>query len=225
MPLDRQGALAGSTGSRCRVFYQDGEWKEVPGIGSFELAPSTRTSTTYSAFEGAFSTTGAQEIGAATFEVASFLPNHRAWAYLDKQFRANDNVQLRVETTKTDVFISGDGTVAIDTSGVCTFSNGVVDQMSNVARGHQILSGTRAFTIESITDATPPVFTVKPDGSALAAAKFSVIMPIIRWQITGKLSSSGGSSVSEDAVNSAQFIVQPAALVPLPEVVTKHTGE
>ena len=114
MPLDRQGALAGSTGSRCRVFYQSGaDWHEVPGVGSFELAPSTRSSTTYSAFEGAFSTTGALEIGAATFEVASYLPNHRAWAYLDSRFNDNDNVQLRVETNKVSVFNSGDATFEV----------------------------------------------------------------------------------------------------------------
>lgn len=226
MPTERQGALAGTTGSRCRVFYIDGaDWREVPGIGSVDFAPSTRASTTYSAFEGAFSTTGALEIGAVTFEVASFLPNHRAWTYLDGRFSGNDNIQLRVETNANQVFNSGDGTVAIATnSGLCTFAGGLdVATMSDVARGHQIAIGTNRYTIEAISDENPNKFYVSPPDSAVSASKFTVVFPILRWLVTGKLSSHGGASIAEDAANSSQFIVQPSGRVPLPTAITAHT--
>lgn len=234
MPTERQGALAGSTGSRCRIFYQDGsKWNEIPGIGSFELAPSTRTSTTYTAFEGAFSTTGALEIGAATFEVASYLPNHRSWVYLDNQFNDNSPVQLRVETKANIVFNSGAGefelTDANKATGLLTIAKSVTDQMNDVARGHQIVYGTagseKRVTIQAISDDDTPKFYIDPldPTAAIGKTQFRVEMPILRWLITGKLSSNGGSSISEDAVNSSQFIVQPSGRVPLPSVQATHT--
>ena len=224
MPLDRQGALSGQTGSRCRIFYQEGaDWHEVPGIGSFDLAPSTRTSTTYSAFEGAFSTTGALEIGAATFEVASYLPNHRAWKYLDGKFASNDNVQLRVETNQNNVFNGGEATIAIaSATGLVTFAPAeTVDLMSDVARGHQFVTAGGRYTIEAIAE-DKKFYVTKPD-SNVSATKFEVVFPILRWLVTGKLSSAGGSSVSEDAANSSQFIVAPSGRVPLPTPVATHT--
>lgn len=226
MPLDRQGALSGTTGSRCRIFYADGaDWREVPGIGSVDFAPSTRASTTYSAFEGAFSTTGALEIGTVTFEVASFLPNHRAWKYLDKQFDNNDNVQLRVETNQNSVFNSGTATAAVAPStGLVTFApTGTIDLMSDVARGHQMVIGTNRLTIEAISDESVPKVYVTPPASAIAAAAFSVETPILRWLVTGKLSSHGGASIAEDAANSSQFIVAPSGRVPLPTAQATHT--
>lgn len=226
MPTERQGALAGSTGSRCRIFYIDGSnWNEVPGIGSVDFAPSTRSTATYSAFEGAFSTTGALEIGAVTFEVASFLPNHPAWKFLDSKFNNNDNIQLRVETNENDVFNSGDGTVSIATNtGLCTFAGGLdVASMSDVARGHQIVTGTDRHTITKISNESPSKFYVEPPASAVNATKFRVVFPILQWLVTGKLSSSGGASIAEDAANSSQFIVQPSGRVQLPTAVNAHT--
>ena len=223
---DRQGSLAGTTGSRCRIFYKDGaSTYEVPGIGSVDFAPSTRASTTYTAFEGAFSTTGALEIGTVTFEVASFLPNHRAWKFLDKQFNNNDNVQLIVETNANSVFSSGTATAAVaTTTGLVTFApTNVVDSMNDVARGHQLIVGDTRLTIESITDDTIPKFYVTPPASNVSAGTFSVVTPILRWLVTGKLSSHGGASIAEDAANSSQFIVAPSGRVPLPKAVDSHT--
>ena len=231
MPLDRQGSLAGTTGSRCRVYYQDGAtWNEVPGVGSVDFAPSTRASTTYSAFEGAFSTTGALEIGSVTFEVASFLPNHRAWKYLDAQFNDNNNVQLRVETNANSVFNSGTATAAVaQSTGLVTFApTETVGLMSDVARGHQMTIGTggsaQRLTIEAISDEETPKFYVTPPSSGVSAAAFTVQTPILQWLITGKLSSHGGASIAEDAANSSQFIVQPTGRVPLPTAITTHTN-
>lgn len=226
MPLDRQGALAGTTGSRCRVFYQDGSKQyEIPGVGSVDFAPSTRASTTYSAFEGAFSTTGALEIGAVTFEIASFLPNHRAWKYLDERFSNNNNVQLRVETNANSVFNSGTATAAVaQNTGLVTFApTNTVDLMSDVARGQQMVIGTDRFTIEAISDETVPKFYVTPPASGVSAGTFSVETPILRWLITGKLSSHGGASIAEDAANSSQIVVQPSGRVPLPTPQATHT--
>ena len=226
MALDSQGSLAGATGSRCRIYYQDGaNWREIPGVNGFELAPSTRTATTYSAFEGAFSETGPLDIGAATFAVASYVPNHPAWEYLDSRFNSNTNVQLRVETNKNVVFNSGDATVAIASdTGLCTFSPAnVVDSMTDVARGHQIVTASARYTIRAISDENPRKFYVVEPESNVSAIKFEVEFPILQFLVTGKLSSNGGASISEDAANSSEFIVQPAGRVPLPKVLAAHT--
>ena len=227
--LDRQGSLAGTTGSRCRVFYQDGSNNyEIPGVGSVDFAPSTRAASTFAAFEGSFGVTGSLEIGAVTFEIASFLPNHRAWKYLDAQFNSNNNVQLRVETNANNVFNSGAATAAISDAnkdtGLVTFApTNAVELMGDVARGHQMVIGTNRLTIEAISDETVPKFYVSPPGSAITAGTFTVQTPILRWLITGKLSSHGGASIAEDAANSSQFIIQPSGRVPLPTAEATHT--
>ena len=229
MTLSAQGSLAGTTGSRCRIFYQDGSnWNEVPGIGSFDLAPSTRTATSYSAFEGTFSGVGTQEIGAATFEVASFVPGHRAWAFLDGKFNENDSVLLRVETTKSELYDSGTKTVAIaNNTGICTFSDSTEQltemKSAGVARGHTILAGGTLYTIQKIDE--DDVVSVSPPASAVTATTFEVILPVIRWVVGGKLSSSGGASITEDAATSSQFIVQPTVRVAQPTLHENHTNE
>lgn len=223
MPTERQGALSGTTGSRTRIFYQDGaDWREVPGINSFDLAPSTRTATSYSAFEGTFAGVGTLEVGQATFEVGSYVPGHRAWSFLDNAFNENNNVSIRVETNKSDVFDSGTATVAIATTGLCTFAPpSTTDLMDAVARGHQMVVGTDRYTIEAIAE-DDKVYVSPPD-SAVSASTFKVEQPILRWLITGKLSSSGGTSISEDAAVSSQFIIQPTGRVPLATVQATHT--
>lgn len=224
--LDRQGSLAGTTGARCRVYYQDSaNWFEIPGIGSVDFAPSTRTATTYSAFEGAFQVTGGLEIGTVTMEVASFLPNHRSWVYLDAQFNENNNVQLRVETNANNVFNSGTATAAIaKDTGLVTFApTNTVDLMDSVARGMQLVIGTGRHTIEAISDETVPKFYATPPTENVSAGTFSVETPILRWLITGKLSSHGGSSISEDTANTSQIIVAPNSRVPLPTAIAAHT--
>ena len=224
MATERQGALSGSTGSRTRIFYQSGSnWREVPGINSFDLAPSTRTATSYSSFEGTFAGVGTLEVGQATFEVGSYVPGHRAWTFLDNAFNENENVSLRVETNKSEVFDSGTATVAIaQNTGACTFApTNTVDLMSSVARGHQMVVGTTRYTIEAVSE--DDEFYVTPPTSAVTASTFKVEQPILRWLITGKLSSSGGASISEDAATSSQFIIQPTVRVPLPTVQGEHT--
>lgn len=224
MPNEKQGSLSGATGSRCRVFYQDGgDWKEIPGVNGVDVAPSTRTATTFTAFEGSFSSTGPLDIGAVTFAVSSYLPQHRAWRHLDAKFNANDNVQLRVETNKNVVFNGGDATIAIASdSGLVTFApTNTVDLMSDVARGHQFVAGTNRYTIEAISEDNK--FYVLNPASNVSAVKFTVEMPILQWLITGKLSSNGGSSISEDAATSSEFIIQPSGRVPLPRVISAHT--
>ena len=93
--------------------------------------------------------------------------------------------------------------------------------MSDVARGMQIVTASARYTIEDID--TDNKIYVTPPASAVAAIKFQVIFPILRWLVVGKLSSHGGASISEDAATSSQFIVQPSGRVPLPVPVASHT--
>lgn len=223
---DRQGALAGVSGRRMRVYYDDaGTYRELQGIGSMEIASGQAQAQTYQGFEGELSEAGAPEVGAVTFEVSSYAPQHPSWQWMQSQLDDAQNVTIRAESREVTVspVTSGAMTAAIATTGVVTFAGSYV-LPAEVARGHCIKIGTNLYVIQSISDADTPVVTVGPSpNSAVSAANFSIVFPILRWQISGQISQMPGGSVGTDTLITGSFGIQPSRRVALPTPQAAHS--
>ena len=221
---DRQGALAGVTGNRARVYYNDSGWKEVQGIGSMEIGTGSATTNTYNAFEGSFSEAGSEEIGQVTFEAASYQPAHRSWRWLEGKRAAGDDVTLRVESRQVTIApaTTGNRRAAIATTGVVTFSGGA-SLPSSAARGHALLIDGDIYVIESISDATNPVVTVTAPNSAVSADNFAVIFPILRWVVSGSIAQMPGATLGLEAAITGQLVIQPRVRVALPSPQSAHS--
>jgi len=227
---DRRGRLAGTTAAAARIYYNDdGEWKELPGIGQMELTPDSSQSSTYSAFEGAFAVSGTPEIGQATFEINSLMPHHPGWKFMEAARQAKRDVQLRAETPNTVIFTADKkAMVAIaKAGGAVTFSGSgsgsAATDLEAAARGHCFRIGAKLYTIESISDADTPVFACEPPAADVAAATYSVVWPIMRWSISGGIATYGGATLAEDAATSGQMVIQPRVSVPPAVIAAEHT--
>ena len=223
---DRQGTVAGTTGRNARVYYNDGtNYKELQGIGNFEVGDGNVQSNTYNAFEGSFSETGTEEVGPVTFQVTSFMPAHPSWQFMQTQANAGNTVELRVESREKQ--IAGGLRAGIATTGVVTFNPAWATQTAvpaGVAKGHALKIGSALYIIESISDADAPVVRVSPaPGSAVAQAAATIVFPILRWLITGSISQMPKGSLEADAALTGTFVVQPAARVQLATPVLAHT--
>ena len=228
---DRQGVLAGRTGKGTRTWYvdDDGTWREVPGLDNFGVAANGPTATTYTAFEGSFAEVGVAEVGDASWDIVAFAPHHPAWKFLETKRVSQDNVQFRVETGEVTKFQpASSATVAIDTDGAVTFGgsgNGsVVADLKDVARGMCFKIGNALHTIASISDADTPVFTTEPPASAVSAASYEVVFPILRWAFTGIVKTPFETSITQDAPLSSRFVVTPTSIISLPTIQTSLTG-
>ena len=231
---DRQGVMAGTTGANARTFYNDGSnWLEVQGLGSMEITPPSASSNTYSGFEGSFSVPGEREIGAVTYEVASFAPNHRSWKHLRSLYDGNDDVTLRTESRKIDIAVPSSGAmVAISAAGAVTFSGGFgIADMPGLARGHVLVVGSKNYTVEAISDADTPVVTVydnadgEAPGSNVAAARLTaVVQPILRWIISGAITTFPSGSLARDSAVTSQLVIQPRTEVAVPAIALAHSA-
>ena len=227
---ERTGILTGRTGRRATVWYNDGSaWKGIPGIGSFSLAVGEASSDSYTAFEGSFSEVGEAPIGDATFSVDSYMPNHPAWKFLDKQWRAGEAVQVRVETVERTIFAAAAAAkVAIaKTSGEVTFSGTgsgkEAEDLTDAARGMAFKIGTALHTIVSISDADTPVFVCEGPAAAVPATTYSVVVPRLRWAFTGSIKQMAGAEVGQDSAVSSQLIITPTSQPALPTVEAAAT--
>ena len=242
MALDRQGQLAGVTGQGGRLFYQDGsEWNEVQGVSSMAIAPDTAQTQTQTGFEGSVSFPGSPEIGAVTFETASIMPLHRSWKFLAAAQRAGDSVLLRFETRKREITAgaaSGE-TAAIAATGVVTLAGITVADLAaaGVARGMVLVASgsgsapddtdtSQMFVIQSMTDTTITVTTLAGAApSAVSAGRFSVIIPIFRWNIPGTVTSAPKGDIGVESPITGSLVVQPRTSLADPEAVGDHSGE
>ena len=228
---DRQGVLAGRTGKGTRSWYvdDDGDWNEIPGLDNFSVAATEPTATTYTAFEGSFAEVGNAEVGDASWDIVSFTPHHPAWKYMERKRKSQDNVQFRIETDEVNKFQpSSTATVAIATDGTVTFGGtglgSQVTDLKDVARGLCFKIGTNLHTIVSISDDTTPVFIVEAPASAVSAASYSVVFPILRWSFTGIVKTPFETSITQDAPLSSRLVVTPTSIIPLPSIQTTLTG-
>ena len=233
---ERQGKLAGTTGARAIVLYnEDGTWKGVQGLGQMQINPGQAQSSTYSAFEGSFSTTGAEEIGTVSFEINSFMANHPSWKYIAAQRKARANIQLRVESQEQVIYNANEGSmIALTNAGVVTLSGNGGSKKTDLvdaARGHAFKTAAKLLTIRSISDAADPVIKceIQRDGAGAAEALNAtawtqIVVPILRWNISGKIATFGGATLQEDAAISGQLVVQPTSAIELPMMQLTHTA-
>lgn len=224
---DRQGVLAGRTGKGTRTWYNDAEWKEVPGLDNFSVAATEPTATTISAFEGSFAEVGTAEIGDVSWDIASFSP-HPVWNFMDSKRISQDAVQFRVETLESVKFApASSATVAIDTSGVLTFGGTGLGSKAgdpkDAARGMGVKVGSTIYILTSISDDTTPVFTVQAPASAVSAAGYSIVFPILRWEFSAIIKSPFEMNITREAAITSRFVVTPTQVVPLPTIQTSLT--
>ena len=142
---------------------------------------------------------------------------------------SQDNVQFRVETDEVTKFKpSSSATIAIDTDGVVTFGGtglgSAVADLKDVARGLCFKVGNALHTISSISDADTPVFLVEAPASAVSAANYEVVFPILRWAFTAIVKTPFETSITQDAPLSSRFVVTPTSIIPLPTIQTSLTG-
>ena len=228
---ERQGSMAGRTGQGTRTFYYDTKYKEVPGLDNFSITANEPTATTYSSFDGSFVEVGRAEVGDASWDIVSFNAHHPAWKFMESKRRSQDSVQFRVETGEVQRFEPGSGaTVAIDTDGAVTFGgtgNGSksTDLTDNsVARGLCFKIGSDLHTIESISDDDVPVFIAEAPASAVAAASYKVVYPIVRWAFSGIIKTPFEITVGRESLIASRLVVTPNQIIPLPTIQSSLTS-
>ncbi|MCY3981315.1 MAG: hypothetical protein OXF51_06000 [Alphaproteobacteria bacterium] len=244
MPLDNQGNLAGVTGANGRLYYRDGaNWYEVQGVSSMAIAPDQAQAQTQTGFEGTVTFPGAPTIGQATFETASVVPLHRSWKYLaDEENRPS--VSLRFETARREIAASAASgeTVAIATAAAGAAAAATLAGITQaelgtegVARGMVLVAGNDLtdkdafYVIEQLSgDGLMGMMVSRLDGGAIstmvAATRFSVIVPILRWTISGAVVSVPKGDIDTGSPITGQLIIQPRRSVELPVAVGEHTG-
>ena len=209
---EKVGIIAGATAPRSKLFYKDGaNWVKVPGIDSFSLAKGEAASESYDTWDGTLSVLGNTPIGDVTFNVGSYLPNHKAWKDLDARKKNSQNVQVRVETPEREIFTSDtDARIAIATDGSVTFSGSGEGSKSgdlkDVTAGHAFKIGSKIFNIDSFTDATTPVVKTEAIATAQAAAAYKVVMPALRWEFTAGIKQIGGAELSDGTLGSSLIL-------------------
>ena len=227
---ERQGVLAGRTGKGTRTyFFDDGKFKEMPGLDNFSITANEPTATTYTAFEGSFAEVGSAEVGDATWDIVSFMPHHPAWKSMELKRVSQDSVQFRVEVDEVAKFSPATAaTVALGTDGSVTFAgngNGSKSgDLKEVARGMCFKIDGSLYTIESVSDDTIPVFLVEPPASAVSADAYSVVYPILRWEFSGIVKTPFGAEITREAPISSRFVITPTQIIPLPSIHTTTTG-
>lgn len=240
MALDRQGQLAGVTGRNGRLYYDagSGSWNEVQGVSSMAVAPDQAQSQTSSAFEGDLAIVGNPTIGAVTFAVASMMPIHRSWRFLAAARTSGDAVLLNFETAKRTLrgYSAAGETIAVAANSGAATLVGVTQAAlaaAGIARGHVIVASND----ETDTDDFLVIQQMSGDGltgmvvsplagaaKAVAATRFSIIAPIMRWTVAGQVTSLPVGDATVDAPLTGSLVVQPRNSVGLPVAVGGHRG-
>ena len=237
---EKRGGLTGRTGRRVIVEVSKdgfatevditkpgGNSFEVPGINSFAIGTGEAPSDTTPSFEGSFTTLGEAPVGDVNFAVVSYIPNHPAWAVIEKAHEDSQILRWKIKTPPKVIYgpsVAG-VTAAIKITGEVTLVGDGVDLTDQtVQRGMVLKVGGKLYTIVSVDGAAGgkmyviPVIPVDPV-AAIAAAVYSILIPALLWEFSGGVKQTGGSEGGVDSAIGSTLVVTPTSRIPLPTVV------
>ncbi len=161
-------------------------WNEIPGISGYTESGGEAPERDVVAFGGVAKRSGHPRV--PSIEVnAVYSPSHPAWKAVRKASLDRDVLQFRLTTAEEDIFSvnSSGNTVAIAGTGVVTFAGTQKPNASEcpIVPGQAIKVGGKKYTIDSVSDANPPVIKVKlesGDSAVTAVTNYSLVLPSLR---------------------------------------------
>ena len=213
----------GIPGSKFNADIQDGtDWVRIPGGVSLSSSSGQAPTTDNPGFDNTETVTGEEPPPTFTYNYSKFAPVHRSTQVLNDRKRKGQSVNLRLWQTRTEVEASATGrTVAIATTGVCTFSQAggatAIDfaERNDIGINHALYdaSSGEVYPIDSISADGTVVVYPKPTG-AVTAFEFAVIRPVmVLGPFSVNVVGSPGQNfdVSSDSSMSATLTLQAVA--------------
>ena len=230
--VEKRGGLAGRSGRRCVVSYNDpsagAAYIEVPGISNFSIGVGEAPSDTTAAFEGSYSVLGEPPIGDVNFTVVSYLPNHKAWQDIDRAFGDGSTFNWRIDTPVRAILAetTGDNKASIAANtGQLTIAGDMAPWLdARIQRGMSLIIGDTKYTIRSIGvndagTALVPAETIVDPAAAVAASLYAIELPALRWSFAGGVKQSGSVDGGVDTAIGSTLVVTPSVRIALPTVI------
>ena len=190
---------------------------EVPGVGTLSKSGGEGSQTQVLAINGVGSIAETPGVPTWTVSMEAYAPMAKAVQIIEGSADTQDVIYYRISTAdevELKEVKSGD-TVAIATSGVCTFapSNSVDFSAAHLGRlglRIKVTGNTAVFVISGLTDAGQVTVTDAPT-TAVAAATYSVVIPKTRESGTGTISAAGNYDGGPGAALTGGFTIVPDA--------------
>ena len=190
---------------------------EVPGVGTISKSGGEGSQTQILAINGVGSIAESPGVPTWTISLEAYSPNAKAMQILENAADSQNVVYYRLSTSaevELKAVKSGD-TVAIATTGVCTFApaNSVDFTAAHLGRlglRIKVTGNTSLFTISGLTSAGAVTVTDAP-ATAVAAATYSVVVPATRESGTGTVSAAGNYDGGPGAALTGSFTLVPDA--------------
>ena len=182
------------------AYSQDGTvFTSLDGVTGFNINSDPGTSRTVRTLKGSTNVEQQPGPGQASIDIGSFLPHLQSWKDFRGHFSAGRILTFRTQSREEQELLGDDATrmVALAATGLATFSgSGVIDYEEEYAVGHVITVGGTEYVVEKINSGTEVEVSPKP-AAAVAVAQFSIKIPRIQRDVTGKILDMNTDNLSE----------------------------
>ncbi len=193
-------------------------WNDIPGINGYTESGGEAPERDIVAFSGVAKRSGHTRVPSVEVS-AIYQPAHAAWRALRQASIDGTLLVFRLTTLEEDQFVaSGNAnTVAIDTSGVVTFT-GVQPPWNEglIGPGQVIKVGTDAYVIDSLSNDSPPEVKVKPapDSAVDDTSDYSIVLPSLRRRFSATVRLADRVSLESEGDMNTTLTLAPRATLP-----------